>query len=408
MDVSKVERNINIEELQMPPIEKQGVEIVERKGQGHPDSMADGLSESVSRALCKMYKEREGIIKHHNTDETQIVGGHSNAIFGDGEVTSPIGVILVGRATPSYLDKGTGKERPYPYKIAAYEAAKEYLQKTVHHLDVYKHVKWDVLIGKGSKDLTSVYDTSKQNANDTSFGVGFAPFSETETITFETERLINRTLKNKYPQVGEDIKVMSYRQDDRIKMTIAAAMVSSELSSVDEYLESLASIKEEVAKFITTKTDRDFSLDVNTADIPEENTYYLTVTGTSAEAGDDGSVGRGNRANGLITPFRPMSMEASAGKNPVTHVGKLYNILSNKAANRVIDEMGDCIEEIHIFMLSQINKPIDDPQIASVRIIPKGCTVSDVAADVRSIIDEEVAGIHKLTDEFVAGKHNVF
>ncbi len=34
-------------------------------------------------------------------------------------------------------------------------------------------------------------------------------------------------------------------------------------------------------------------------------------SGLSAETGDDGQVGRGNRVNGLITPNGPMSLEAS-------------------------------------------------------------------------------------------------
>ena len=50
---------------------QQTIEFVERKGIGHPDSIADGLAESVSRALCKMYIERYGRILHHNTDETR-------------------------------------------------------------------------------------------------------------------------------------------------------------------------------------------------------------------------------------------------------------------------------------------------------------------------------------------------
>src|SRR5256714_9041159 len=57
-----VARNIFVEELVHTPIEEQGDEIVERKGIGHPDSIADGLAETVSVALCKMYKERFGRI----------------------------------------------------------------------------------------------------------------------------------------------------------------------------------------------------------------------------------------------------------------------------------------------------------------------------------------------------------
>jgi S-adenosylmethionine synthetase len=42
----------------------------------------------------------------------------------------------------------------------------------------------------------------------------------------------------------------------------------------------------------------------------------------------DAQFGRGNRINGLITPCRPMRLEAAAGKIPVTHVGKIYNVMA--------------------------------------------------------------------------------
>ena len=83
----------------------------------------------------------------------------------------------------------------------------------------------------------------------------------------------------------------------------------------------------------------DISVVVNAADDPAAGSLYLTVTGTSAEAGDDGEAGRGNRINGLIVPFRPMTMESVAGKNPVTHVGKLYNIVASLIAQRLVDDV---------------------------------------------------------------------
>ena len=101
-----------------------------------------------------------------------------------------------------------------------------------------------------------------------------------------------------------------------------------------------------------------------------EEGYYLTVTGTSAEMGDDGSVGRGNRANGLITPNRPMSMEATSGKNPLNHVGKIYNLLSNRMAEDIVKEV-EGVQQVHIMILSQIGKPIDHPKAASAQIILK-------------------------------------
>ena len=68
-------RNIRVEPLNQIPLEKQQVELVERKGIGHPDSIADGVAESISRALCRAYMEETGVYLHHNTDQGEVVAG---------------------------------------------------------------------------------------------------------------------------------------------------------------------------------------------------------------------------------------------------------------------------------------------------------------------------------------------
>jgi S-adenosylmethionine synthetase len=106
---------------------------------------------------------------------------------------------------------------------------------------------------------------------------------------------------------------------------------------------------------------------VNAADDPSHGDVYLTVTGTSAEAGDDGEVGRGNRANGLITPYRPMTLEAAAGKNPVTHVGKLYGLVAAAIAADLALRWG-ANAAVECLMSSRIGRAIDDPDVLDVRV----------------------------------------
>jgi S-adenosylmethionine synthetase len=106
---------------------------------------------------------------------------------------------------------------------------------------------------------------------------------------------------------------------------------------------------------------------VNVADDIEKGEIFLTVTGTSAEAGDDGEVGRGNRVSGWITPYRPMTLEAAAGKNPVTHVGKLYNLAASRIADRLVRQVGGT-RGASCVLVSQIGRPIDDPQIVDLRL----------------------------------------
>ena len=306
-------RNITVEELVHTPIEEQGTEIIERKGVGHPDSMMDGIAEAVSRALCKMYLERFGRILHHNTDQGEIVGGQSAPKFGGGIVLEPANVILVGRATTT-----VNSER-LPYRTVAVEAARDHIRRTCSNLNVDADVIIDCKIGQGSVDLRGLYDTQKQLANDTSFGVGFAPFSQTESLVLKTEELINGPLKKDLKEVGQDIKVMGVRKGDKTRLTNAAA------------------------------------------------------------------------------------------KNPVTHVGKLYNLLSFDIADRIVKENPGKVQEVWVRIVSQIGKPIDEPQAATAQIIPeKGTKLSACKKDAESIIDEELSKIYKLTDRIVAGKARVF
>ncbi len=386
-------RNIVIEPLGKTHIEKQDVEIVERKGIGHPDSIADGLAESVSRSLCKMYIKRFDRILHHNTDETQIVGGQSAPAFGNGVVLEPTYILLVGRATTEV------EGERLPYRSVALKAARDYLKKHCSHLDVDTDIALDCRIGKGSVDLRGLYEIKKLLANDTSFGVGFAPLSETERVTLETEQHMNGRLKKSMPEVGEDVKIMSSRIKDTINITVAAAMIGSELPDKDHYVNVINELKEKVHDHALHFVTRDVNVDVNTADDYKKDIYYLTVTGLSMENGDDGSVGRGNRANGLITPNRPMSMEATAGKNPVTHVGKMYNILANKIAGDIITETKGDVKEVHVRLLSQIGRDIDQPQIASIQaLLADGVKLDSVKKDMRAVADNWLENISKITD----------
>ena len=396
-------RNINVEELIHTPIEEQGTEIVERKGVGHPDSMMDGIAEAVSRALCKMYIDRYGRILHHNTDQGEIVGGQSAPRFGGGIVLEPANVILVGRATTT-----VNNER-LPYRTVAVEAARDHIRKTCTSLNVDADVIIDCKIGQGSVDLRGLYDTQKQLANDTSFGVGFAPFSQTENLVLKTEELINGPLKKDLKEVGQDIKVMAVRKGDTVRLTIAAAMVDRYIPDRDHYRNVVDELRERVLDNAVKQTAREVQVDINTGDNYGAGIYYLTVTGLSWENGDDGSVGRGNRVSGLITPYRPMSMEAAAGKNPVTHVGKLYNLLSFEIADRIVKENVGKVKEVWVRIVSQIGKPIDEPQAATAQIIPeKGTKIASIKKDAESVINQELSKIYKLTDRIVAGKARIF
>jgi S-adenosylmethionine synthetase len=399
------DRNIRVEPVVGRAVEAQDVEIVERKGLGHPDSLCDGIAEHVSQALARAYLDRVGKVLHYNTDETQLVAGRSAPAFGGGEVVDPIYLLITGRATKSY----DGEQ--IPAETIALRAAREYITENFPHVDFGTDIVVDVKLGEGSGDLQEVFGedgTQVPMSNDTSFGVGHAPLTETERIVLETERRLNGRYGDDHPAVGQDIKVMGKRETDTIDVTVAVAMVDEFLDGIDEYEAAVDGVEEFVADLAAEYTDRDVRVHVNTADDYEEGSIYLTSTGTSAEQGDDGSVGRGNRSNGLITPNRSMSMEATSGKNPVNHIGKIYNLLSTEIARTVVDEV-DGIREVRIRLLSQIGKPIDRPHVADASLVTEdGIEVADIEGEVAAIIDAELADVTGITERVIDGELTTF
>jgi len=402
-----IERNIKVEFVSREPVEEQEIEIVERKGLGHPDSLCDGIAEAVSVALCKEYKRKCGVILHHNTDKVQLAAGRSNPRYGGGEVISPIYILLGGRATRVF----EGEE--IAVDIVATRAAKDYL-RVVRNLDVDSHVIVDSKLGRGSSDLLEVFtgnnmksaQTEMPMANDTSFGVGHAPLSECESIALNVEGRVMDEYRNREKAIGEDMKVMALRVGDKITLTVGDALVSKYVDDYEHYEGAKRRLKDFISGVAESYTTRDVNTLVNMADTPES--VYITVTGTSAEMGDDGGAGRGNRCNGLITPNRPMSMEGTPGKNPVNHTGKIYNLLANKTANDVVENV-DGIREVHIKILSEIGRRIDDPKAATAQIIPK----SDVNLEVMEkkvlrITDEWLSNIAEITEMVIRGELRTF
>jgi S-adenosylmethionine synthetase len=406
-----MQRNIKVTELNVIPIEKQEMEIVERKGKGHPDTICDAIAEELSRRLSKYYLENFGKILHHNVDKASLAGGRAKATFGAGEVLEPIYILMLGRAVSEIINNGCIQR--VPLGTLCGDAIRERIEKSVRYLDVERHLIIDHKIRSGSYDLVGLFDSSNEmpKANDTSFGVAFAPLSETEKLVLETEHLLNSDeYKKKLPEVGEDIKVMGLRQNNGIKLTIAAAMISSLIPGIDHYLNVKEQVKNDILKLASKITKREVLVDINTADIIDKQNpcVYITVTGTSAENGDDGQVGRGNRANGLITPFRTMSLEATAGKNPVSHVGKIYNVLCMDIADEIIRKIKG-IEEIYLRFLSQIGKPIDQPLIANAQVITQpGIKFNTVQSDVLGIIDEKLSKITRITEKFLKGDAKLY
>lgn len=391
-------RNIIISEIKNGLVEDLPVEIVERKGIGHPDSICDGIAESVSQAYSKWCIKKFGTLLHHNFDKVQLVAGETEVGFGKGKMVKKIKIQIAGRGTPSY------KGKKIPIKKIAEDAAKDYIKNTFKYLDPKKHCDIKSYAGKGSAVLVSA--VWHVESNDTSFGVSHWPYSNLEQVVFDTTNYINTKLLNELP-IGEDVKVMGLRYDNNIVITCAIPFISTKVKSPDQYKKVKDILIEKIKKYSSRVNGSKVTVNVNAADNYDRGDYYLTLTGTSAEGGDDGSVGRGNRVTGFIAPFRPASLEAAAGKNPISHVGKIYNALAKKLARDIVESV-KVVKSTNVYILSKIGSPLDDPLVLEAEVKTANGISNKVRELILEIINNELDNIPALREELIKGKISLF
>ncbi|PWB53984.1 MAG: S-adenosylmethionine synthetase [Candidatus Methanoperedenaceae archaeon] len=394
-------RNIEIEELGATPVTGRKVEVVERKGLGHPDYICDSIMNQVSVDLCKEYIDRFGAVMHHNIDKGMLVAGEVKTKFQGGVILKPIRIIFGDRATFEVGDEVIDVNN------IAIDAAKKWIKNNLRFVNA-DSIEYQVEIARGSSELTDIFKRKDSilGANDTSAAVGYAPMSPTETLVLETERYLNSAdFKKRFPESGEDIKVMGLREKNKLNLTIADPLIDMFIESESEYFRKKDELLEEIKMYVIGRTGLESSVSLNTLDREGRGMggIYLTVTGTSAEDADSGQVGRGNRVNGIIPLNRPVSSEAAAGKNPVSHVGKIYNVLSHRIANEIYVNVPD-INEVYVWLLSQIGEPIDKPKIAAAQVIMERGTLETVEKEINEVIDRELSNIQKFCMELAYGK----
>jgi len=400
-------RNIIITEMKQIPLEEQRIEVVERKGLGHPDTICDSIMDEVSVKLSKEYLNKFGTILHHNIDKSLLAAGEVETRFGGGIVKKPMKLIFGDRAT--FEADGIS----IPVEEIAIQTAKNWFRKNLRFVDPDIHVSYQIEIQPGSSALTDIFRRGGRvlEANDTSAAVGWAPMTRTERAVLMTEKYLNsKDFKKRFPESGEDIKVMGFRKDDELELTISMAFVDRFIKDEKDYFEKKAVILEEIRKFVEKNNSFEkIEIQLNTLDAPGRGLdgIYLTVLGTSAEGADSGQVGRGNRVNGLISLNRPQCSEAAAGKNPVSHVGKIYNLLTHEIANEIYENVPGT-REVYVWMLSKIGRPIDWPIVAAVQIIPERFESFDkIRKEAERLVNYRLETIEEFCIEIAHGKISV-
>jgi len=398
---------IVIESYKGKPVTKQRVEIVERKGIGHPDYLCDSMMEAISIALSREYIREFGTILHYNIDKGLLAAGSAEKRFGGGTILKPMELTIGDRAT----FKAGGKK--IPVANIAVEAAKDWLKKNMRFVDPEKHLKYRVVLAPGSEELADIFSRpgATRSANDTSAAVGYYPLSPTERIVLKFERFLNsKPFKKRHPETGEDIKVMGLRTGEELDLTVAMPLICTFIKSERDYFERKEILRSEMGRFLD-RSDGFRNIRVHFNNLDEAGRglggVYLSLLGTSAEDADSGQVGRGNRVNGLISMNRPMGTEAAAGKNPVSHVGKIYNVLAHKIAREIYEKI-EGTREVTVFLLSRIGTPIDRPQMSTAQVLlERGKKVRDVIGPVEKIFQREFSAINRFCSELSKGKYPI-
>ena len=400
--------HIGIDQRVAPPLEAQSLEIVERKGKGHPDTICDAIAESISLQLSKVYQDTFGRILHHNVDKCMLVAGQVKLQLGKGRIIKPMRLIIGGRAS-----SGVGR-KIIPVSKVAVEAAQNWIKNNLPHVNPDRHMKYQLELQPTSVELGAIFERGPGllPANDTSAGVGYAPLTPTEQLVLGVENYLNSPeFKQKHPETGEDVKVMGVRIDHTLSLTVAMPFLAKRIDSEKRYFEAKGKVLHQLQEYIHQESHgcKRVKVILNALDRAKQGLkgMYLTLLGTSAEQGDSGQVGRGNRVCGLISLNRPMSVEAAAGKNPVSHVGKIYNVLCHELAMKIHAKIAG-IRDVTVWMTSTIGQPINRPLVVSAQVsLKKGYSLKRISGDVQNLIKNELAEMEEFCDALAKGQFRI-
>lgn len=388
------------------PLAQESMEIVERKGLGHPDTICDAVMEAVSIQLAQAYLKTCGRVLHFNADKGMLVAGQVACRFGGGSVLAPMRLVMGDRATFEW------NKKRIPVKEIAERTAYTWFRRHLPRIKPGKDLECQVELRPASEELRSVAERRSPVANDTSATVGYAPLTTTERLVVQVERFLNGSpFKKHFPDTGQDVKVMGVRTGRDLSLTVAMPFLASLIRTESDYFKRKESARRALTDFVTRQCGTRLVPDVylNVLDQPGsgEAGAYLTLLGTSAEAGDSGEVGRGNRVCGIISLRRPASAEAAPGKNPVAHVGKIYNVLAQVLAEDIYKKVPGLLD-VTVWMTSQIGHPISSPQSVVVEVIPRrGVRLETVRPKVQREVQQAFAHMKSFCKALMRGVYGV-
>jgi S-adenosylmethionine synthetase len=219
-------------------------------------------------------------------------------------------------------------------------------------------------------NLDDLPELAHPSASDTAVVTAWYPETPAERVTLALERHLNREGAGpRYPELGQDIKVMTIRQGQHLDVTVNVAVHPLAASDTDAYDAVLAKVHGELDQLAGTvlagATGHRLTLNTGDANPFRGKRCYLLGTGSCLEFGEEGFVGRGNTPAGYIPLHRPKSAEAAFGKNPVYHAGKVYSVHAAQIARRVHEETG---APATVTIASRHSDPLRQPAFTDVTV----------------------------------------
>lgn len=346
------------------------LELVERKGIGHPDTLADAVAEETSRRYAAYCQERFGAVAHHWFDKVMLLGGEADTQFLKGTITRPTRAILAGKAVMRIGNEDIPIQEIFEGAVKAVfsRALKNFRFEEYCSCEVRVHDS----VGPGQRSFRyrpqstiemKEFESGHLVSNDCNLCVGFAPYTKTEKLALEIERfLLSAPQQSARPWLGSDIKTVITRQGNETHALINVPMLATHVENMASYQHMRDVLEHDLQAHCERYLKSPCEVTVN----PEwiHGRAYLTATGTCLDTGDIGVVGRGNRHSGLITPMRCMSIEASAGKNPLDHAGKLMNIAATWIAEAIYKELA-IPNTVYIF--TKKGDRLETPSLVAIR-----------------------------------------
>lgn len=349
-------------------------EVVERKGLGHPDTLADLIAEELSCRYSEMCLRRFGAVLHHNVDKLALLGGLVRSGLGFIERVHPIRVLFLGRMSRSF-----GGEKLNIEELQR-AVATEVLKCRVPRIDVadiaFEHLtsaysripRWFAPLSQ--RDIPDAVDA---RASDTVCVSGAWPPSPVEQLVLDVEKALYLGGRPRFEHVGQDVKIMAARRDEHVRLTVALPVLSSAVETEHAYNEIIRDFELLFREVAVAAMPSNIAVDVqvNTQSRmghPTRRLYVLGL-GTCLECGEEGLVGRGNKLNGLISVARPNVVECPFGKNPSYHAGKVFGYFSQLLAKKV---HGLVAEPVAVTIVAQQGDPIREPSFVSIEVDGEG------------------------------------